>query len=85
VHERIERGAVRVRRLEDAGSGRVLEPTDPDRAAVDALVRERQPSLVTYQDWMRLDEIECARGEECGRPRIKFTSRAEVRSALTGS
>jgi ferredoxin--NADP+ reductase len=71
--------------LEDAAAGRVLEPADPDRASLEALVRERQPSLVTYQDWSRLDEIECSRGEECGRPRVKFTSRAAVRSALAGS
>jgi len=48
-------------------------------------VHERQPSLVTYQDWMRLDEIECSRGEECGRPRVKLTSRDDVRSALARS
>jgi len=71
--------------IEDVAAGRVLEPTDPDRATLDALVHERQPSLVTYQDWMRLDEIECSRGEECGRPRVKLTSRDDVRSALARS
>jgi len=71
--------------LEDASAGRVLDPAEPERASLDALVRERQPHLVTYEDWLRLDEIECSRGEEGGRPRVKFTSRADVRSALTRS
>ena len=70
--------------LEDAAAGAVLEPSQPEGARLDALVRERQPSVVTYKDWMRLDEIECARGEALGRPRVKLVSRSEVRHALKG-
>jgi ferredoxin--NADP+ reductase len=71
--------------LEDAAAGAVLEPSLPETAALDALVRERQPSVVTYSDWTRLDEIECVRGAELGRPRVKLTSLSEVQAALKGS
>jgi hypothetical protein len=39
--------------------------------------------VVTYADWTRLDELELAKGQEAGRPRVKFTSREEIRDALT--
>jgi ferredoxin--NADP+ reductase len=71
--------------LEDVAAGSVLEPSRPDPATLDALVRERQPHVVTYQDWTRLDQIECSRGERDGRPRVKLTSRAELLEALKGS
>jgi len=70
--------------LDDVAGGAVLDPSNPDAAGCDALVRARQPSVVTFDDWRRLDEIECARGEELGRPRVKLTSRASVREALDG-
>jgi ferredoxin--NADP+ reductase len=68
--------------LEDAASGRTLAPEHPDAHAIDALVRERQPELITYGEWTRLDAIECSRGAESGRPRVKVVSRAAVREAL---
>ena len=70
--------------LEDVAAGAVLAPSQPEGAALEALVRERQPSVVTYSDWTRIDEIECARGEALGRPRVKFVSRSDVRDALKG-
>jgi ferredoxin--NADP+ reductase len=69
--------------LEDAvaASAATLGLTDP--SVVDALVRGRQPECVTYADWARLDAIEIAMGEPQGRPRLKLTTRAAVREALT--
>ena len=71
--------------LEDAGSSAVLDPANPDPSALEALVRERQPHVVDYEDWSRLDALELSRGEAGGRPRVKFTSRAEMRAALKDS
>ena len=68
--------------LEDAASSSVLDPANTDPSALEALVRERQPHVVNYADWSRLDELEQSRGEASGRPRVKFTSRAEMRAAL---
>jgi ferredoxin--NADP+ reductase len=69
--------------LEDAvvASAATLGLTDP--SVVDALVRGRQPECVTYADWARLDAIEISLGEPHGRPRVKLTTRAAVRDALT--
>jgi ferredoxin--NADP+ reductase len=48
-------------------------PDEPDAAAVQALLRERQPDLVTYAGWEAIDRHERALGERGGRPRVKLT------------
>ena len=68
--------------LEDAEAGVVFQPTATDRAAAASLVRSRQPDVVTYPDWQQLDAIEVARGEEAGRPRVKFTDTTLMLQAL---
>jgi ferredoxin--NADP+ reductase len=44
-----------------------------DAAAVEALLRSRQPELVTYSGWEAIDRHERALGEPAGRPRVKLT------------
>jgi len=68
--------------LEDARNGAVLSPAHPDRAAAERLVRERQPRYVSYEDWLKLDELEISRGRRLGRPRVKFCSVEEMLEAL---
>ncbi len=68
--------------MEDLAAGAVLTPAEPEPATVDRLVRERQPRVVSYQDWLRLNEIEVARGREAGRPRVKFTRAEDMLAAL---
>ncbi len=38
--------------------------------------------IISYGDWQRLDAIERSRGEALGRPRLKFTTVAEMLAAL---
>jgi ferredoxin--NADP+ reductase len=68
--------------LEDLALGTLPSPTHPEPAAVESFVRRRQPAALTYADWQRIDELETARGEAQGRPRVKFTSTEEILSAL---
>ncbi|HEX9822356.1 MAG TPA: FAD-dependent oxidoreductase [Methylomirabilota bacterium] len=68
--------------LEDAAAGRALEPVEPEPDAAERLVRQRQPLYVSYPDWLRLDELEVARGRASGRPRVKFTRVDEMLAAL---
>ena len=68
--------------FEDLARGAVLEPARPEAAAAEALVRQRQPGFVSYADWLKLDEIEVARGRAQGRPRVKLTSVEEMLAAL---
>jgi ferredoxin--NADP+ reductase len=53
-------------------------PSTPERAAIEALLRERQPDLVTYAGWEAIDRRERALGEPAGRPRVKLTSIEEL-------
>lgn len=41
---------------------------------VDALLHQRGIRFITFDDWLRLDAIERAKGAETGKPREKFTS-----------
>lgn len=66
----------------DARAGRALRPERPDPAQALATVRERQPALVTYSDWMEIDQEELARGIESNRPRVKFTSVSDMLRVL---
>ncbi len=68
--------------LEDAAAGALPLPPIPDPAALEALIRERQPAVVSFADWKRLDQIEVERGKPLGRPRVKFTSVEEMVGAL---
>ncbi|HEU5321657.1 MAG TPA: NADP oxidoreductase, partial [Methylomirabilota bacterium] len=68
--------------LEDLAAGGTLQPAEPVAAAAERFVRSRQPRCFTYQDWLRLDELEVARGREGGRPRVKFTRIEDMLNAL---
>jgi ferredoxin--NADP+ reductase len=68
--------------LEDLEAGFVLEPETPDAAAAERMIRERQPRTFSFEDWCRIDEIETNRGQETGRPRVKFTNIDEMWHAL---
>ncbi|MCA9923481.1 MAG: FAD-dependent oxidoreductase [Anaerolineales bacterium] len=68
--------------LADLAEGIHLNPTQPDAAAALATVKAQQPDYVSYADWQYLDEMEIARGSEIGRPRVKFTSIAEMVAVL---
>ena len=68
--------------VEDVTKGAVLQPVQPEPECVDDLVRARQPHYFTFADWLRLDELEVARGQAKGRPRVKFTSVEEMLAVL---
>ena len=53
-------------------------PDDPDPAAIERLLRERQPELVTYAGWEAIDRHERSLGQAAGRPRVKLTQIEEM-------
>lgn len=68
--------------MDDLAAGAMLTPENPEVAAAESLVKERQPNYFTFADWLKLDEIEVANGEKLGRPRLKFTSIETMLAAL---
>jgi ferredoxin/flavodoxin---NADP+ reductase len=71
--------------LEDLDAGRLLDPADPDRESLDALIAERRPEAVSYAGWQAIDEAERTAGEPQGRPRVKLCSFEELLEAARGS
>jgi len=59
--------------FEDLDAGRLNEPADPSRDALEGLLAERAPDHVTYAGWEAIDAAEKAAGEPHGRPRVKLT------------
>jgi len=50
--------------------------------AIVALLKERGADYFTFEDWLKLEAIENERGKAEGRPRVKFTSEAEMLAAV---
>jgi ferredoxin/flavodoxin---NADP+ reductase len=67
--------------LADAKAG-LLDKEVPAREVLEHLLGERQQSVVSFDDWRHLDELERGRGEPDGRPRVKFTHIEEMLHAL---
>ena len=68
--------------VEDIGTGVHFSPVETARGALETLLRERQPNLVTYEDWKKIDQAELARGEATNRPRVKFTNVDDMLAVL---
>ncbi|MCL6644671.1 MAG: NADP oxidoreductase [Dehalococcoidia bacterium] len=68
--------------VEDAAAGRLPAPSEPDPAAIPALLAARGVRWLTCADWQRIDELEREAGAHEGRPRVKFTSLDAVLAAL---
>lgn len=68
--------------IEDVRSGNIIEPKKGDGDKLERLIMKVQPDYVTYEDWLRLNELEVERGKAEGRPRIKYTSVREMLEAL---
>jgi ferredoxin--NADP+ reductase len=64
--------------LADLSLSSTNEPDEPDAAAVETLLRSRQPEIVTYSGWESIDRHERALGEPAGRPRVKLTRIEEL-------
>ena len=70
--------------LEDLHAGKLLSSDVSSREDLTAFIRSRQPQLVTYEDWKKIDSAEISKGEAENRPRVKFTSVDEMLSFLKG-
>jgi ferredoxin--NADP+ reductase len=64
--------------LADVGSQTLLEPENPDPAAIEALLAERSIRFISFEDWQAIDQAEVGRGEPHGRPRVKFVRVEEM-------
>ena len=71
--------------IKDLDAGKVLTPSMPDEQSLESFIQDRQPDYFSFADWQRLDEMEKARGEAVGRPRIKFTRIGEMIAAKNAS
>jgi ferredoxin/flavodoxin---NADP+ reductase len=63
---------------EDLRQGALPAPEQPGPDAIDALLAERCPAVVTEDGWRAIDAHEVQRGEQAQRPRVKVAARDEL-------
>jgi len=68
--------------LEDFRAGRLLSPTAPEPESAEGMIHARQPDVVSFNEWKKLDALEVAKGEPDQRPRVKFVRVEEMLGAL---
>ncbi len=68
--------------LEDVKSLTPVTDAKAAPGAIVALLKERGADYFTFEDWLKLEAIEDERGKAQGRPRVKFTSEAEMLTAV---
>jgi ferredoxin--NADP+ reductase len=64
--------------LVDVAEGRLLEPSDPEPAAIENLLAERKANFVSFSGWQKIDHAEVTKGEPHERPRVKFVKVDEM-------
>ncbi|WP_330250561.1 FAD-dependent oxidoreductase [Nocardia sp. NBC_00565] len=69
--------------IADFTSGKLGVP-QADRAALKALLGQRQVDLVDREGWKAIDTAEKSAGKASGRPRVKFTTREDLLKAARG-
>lgn len=68
--------------LDDLANDRTLNPPEPERSAVEALLERRRLKYVTFGDWQKLDQLERDLGAQVGRPRVKLSQVEDMLDAL---
>lgn len=66
--------------VEDFNAGLLTDPVARPQA-LRRLVRDRRPEAIDAAGWHAIDAAETARGEVAGRPRVKFTTVADMLDA----
>ena len=68
--------------LEDIENESTFHPETTDLDNIEKELCRIQPDIFTLTDWQTIDKLECSYGEMSGRPRVKFTSVAEMIAAV---
>ncbi|MBX3052068.1 MAG: FAD-dependent oxidoreductase [Caldilineaceae bacterium] len=68
--------------LEDVATLTPVADATADPKAIVALLQKRGVDYFNFEDWLKLEAIEDERGRAQGRPRIKFTSEADMLAAI---
>lgn len=71
--------------IEDARAGTLKRPPEPSAAAVERRLADRGVRVVTWADWLKIDELERRQGAAMGRPRLKLTRIEDMLSVLETS
>ena len=66
--------------IEDFHAGKLFFREISTRGELSGFIRARQPRVITYEDWKKIDAAEITKGAAENRLRIKFTNVEEMLS-----
>ncbi len=67
---------------EDFQNGKFLSPASPNRNQIEQVLKLMAIRYVRFDEWMKLDQMEQARGAAIGKPREKFVKISDMLDAL---
>jgi ferredoxin--NADP+ reductase len=68
--------------VEDLKAGKILDPSFSDREAAAVMIEEKQPDVISWEDWVKIDQAEVEKGQKTNRPRVKFTRVSDMLDML---
>ena len=68
--------------VEDLKAGKILDPAFSDREAAAVMIEEKQPDVISWEDWVKIDQAEVEKGQKTNRPRVKFTRVSDMLDML---
>jgi len=64
--------------IDDISNNKFNNPEVDDSKSIETLIKERSPNFINYEQWQKVDQSEIERGQELGRPRLKYTDVYEI-------
>jgi len=64
--------------IDDISNNKFNNPEVDDSKSIETLIKERCPNFINYEQWQKVDQSEIERGQELGRPRLKYTDVDEI-------
>jgi len=64
--------------IDDIAANKFNKPQVVEPQAIEALIKERNDKFINYKQWQKVDQSEIERGQELGRPRLKYTDVDEI-------
>jgi ferredoxin--NADP+ reductase len=71
--------------LGDFRAGTLNRPPEPSASAVERVLADRGVRVVSWADWLKIDELERRQGAAAGRPRLKLTRIEDMLAVLETS
>ena len=64
--------------IDDIAANKFNKPQVVEPQSIESLIKERNDKFINYKQWQKVDQSEIERGQQLGRPRLKYTDIEEI-------